>query len=47
MCISAGEMVKGWEVAQRINELSLGKKENTATRADGIKIVDAGQLRRG
>ena len=31
----------------RINQLSIGKPENTAGRDEGAVIVDAGQLRSG
>jgi hypothetical protein len=44
---SSGELVEGWDVAVRINQLSIGKPENTAGRDEGAVIVDAGQLRPG
>jgi hypothetical protein len=44
---ATGEMVEGWDVAMRINQLSIGKPENTAGRDEGVVIVDAGQLRSG
>lgn len=46
-CPLAGELVEGWEVAVRINQLSIGQPENTAGRDAGAVIVDAGQLRAG
>eukprot|EP00887_Chlorella_sp_A99_P004128 scaffold23.g4128.t1 len=42
-----GQVVTGFEVLDAINALSRGKKDNTATAADGAVITDAGQLRRG
>mmetsp|Transcript_7776 Transcript_7776/g.22988 ORF Transcript_7776/g.22988 Transcript_7776/m.22988 type:complete len:398 (-) Transcript_7776:5156-6349(-) len=42
-----GELVEGWEVAARINKLSLGKKDNTVGREAGALITDSGELRRG
>ncbi len=39
--------MEGWDVAAKINALSIGKKDNTAGRDAGARIVDAGQLRRG
>lgn len=44
---SIGELVEGWDVAVRINQLSIGKADNTAGRDEGAVIVDAGQLRSG
>jgi hypothetical protein len=44
---STGELVEGWDVAVRINQLSIGKPDNTAGRDEGAAIVDAGQLRSG
>ena len=42
-----GELVSGWHVAEAVNELSRGKKDNTATKDDGAKIADSGQIRKG
>lgn len=39
--------MQGWEVAARINKLSLGKKDNTVGREAGALITDSGELRRG
>lgn len=43
----AGQVVRGLDVVDAINALSKGKKDNTATQADGAQIVDSGQLRKG
>lgn len=40
-----GELVKGWEVAEKINSLSKGKPDNTANEQEGVRIVGSGQLR--
>jgi peptidyl-prolyl isomerase D len=40
-----GELVKGWEVAKKINSLSKGKPDNTAGTEEGVIIVSSGQLR--
>lgn len=45
--VLAGELVEGWDVAAKVNALSIGKKDNTAGREAGARIFDAGQLRRG
>ena len=42
-----GELVSGWPVAEAINALSRGKKDNTATQDDGARIADSGQIRKG
>ena len=42
-----GELVSGWPVAEAINALSRGKKDNTAGPDEGAKIVDSGQIRKG
>ena len=34
-------------MAEAINALSRGKKDNTATQDDGAKITDSGQIRKG
>jgi len=44
---TAGELVEGWEVAWRINQLSVGKPDNQAGREEEAVITDSGQLRRG
>jgi cyclophilin family peptidyl-prolyl cis-trans isomerase len=45
--VHAGELVEGWEVAAKVNALSIGKQDNTAGREAGARIFDAGQLRQG
>ena len=46
-CLRAtGELVEGWDVAVRINQLSIGKPDNTAGRDEGA-VIDTGQLRSG
>lgn len=40
-----GELVTGWDVAERINQLARGKPDNTAGRDAGAKITDSGQIR--
>jgi hypothetical protein len=35
------------QVIDRINALSKGKPENTATAEEGVRIVESGQLRKG
>lgn len=45
--VLAGELVEGWDVAAKVNALSIGKKDNTAGREAEARIFDAGQLRRG
>ncbi|KAL4422341.1 hypothetical protein ABPG75_008538 [Micractinium tetrahymenae] len=42
-----GQVVRGMDVVDAINALSKGKKDNTATQADGAQIVDSGQIRKG
>lgn len=42
-----GELVEGWDVAAKVNALSIGKQDNTAGRDAGARIYDAGQLRSG
>ena len=44
---AAGQVVRGLDVVDAINALSLGRKDNTATAAQGALIADSGQLRRG
>ena len=39
--------MRGLDVVDAINALSLGRKDNTATAAQGALIADSGQLRRG
>ncbi|MEW5299052.1 MAG: hypothetical protein WDW36_002102 [Sanguina aurantia] len=40
-----GEMVEGWEVAEKINALATGKTDNMAGPEEGAIIVDSGQIR--
>jgi peptidyl-prolyl isomerase D len=40
-----GELVSGWDVAMRINNLASGQPENTAPQDAGAVIVDSGQIR--
>lgn len=42
-----GQVVRGFDVIDAINNLSIGKPENTATAEEGVVIADCGQDRRG
>lgn len=42
-----GQVVSGFDVVDKINALSIGKPENTATAEDGAVIVDCGEIRKG
>lgn len=37
----------GWDVAAKVNALSIRKQDNSAGRDEGARIYDAGQLRSG
>ena len=42
-----GQVVEGMEVAEAVNALSKGLRDNTANASAGAVIVDAGQIRPG
>ena len=42
-----GQVVTGFDVVRAVNQLSVGKLDNTATAEDGAAIAECGQLRKG
>ena len=42
-----GQVVTGFDVVDAVNDLSIGKPENTATADAGAVIADCGQIRKG